>query len=636
VLPKILDNATTRSVASDESLHEATMKTFNVKLSDQEFNECKVDFSQNPANSGTSYVIGSYNWKVENDLQEGNTYDVVAVANDKSQDDVQTDEDIWKPYSNSNADKTFLMSYKGAYSVTKEPTQTIPVQLTRAAAKIQLTLHVNVPGYTIGTPSWKLQNYNTKTTVFGDNTAEEIKSSDEYVEMTTGSSSYVATTYSYAMSWTDAEKAPKLYVKIPLTKDGTTTENYYSIPVRDAKATASADMKLDRNTIYTIDATISNTGGSSEITYTTAGKVVYDFLPWSVAPETNVDADISYLMVTPKYLVMKNQSYDDNSITIKSSDPVTVTIKEVYYKDNTDTKITYTKDYTEYIGSTQFKPWPTEISLKKTSDADDNNGTLLINSPIPQNKFAKYIVVEVSNGTQTETVIIKQYPLVHTTSFNGWYSSRSTDGWVTKEEIGKSAGRGTLNGKFYYDNNGAYYAHYFKNGSVYKFGSNETTGHYNNHMYVIQVSSTQDSEYKIAHATTNDSGITSDHVVSPAFMIASQLGVVSRNVFNQSSALTHCQTYREVATNGTVFDGWRLPTEDEITFIVNFQKFSYGRGSNNNSYSPVEPVLKGSYYYTLNNTTKETGYNNSGIFVRCVRDLTPDEVKALQENWENE
>lgn len=155
VKPLILDNKVSRApTASDENLNEDKLYNFNIKMFD-EYNECKVDKTfTDGLESGKEEVIAQNNWKVENDLQEGNTYSVKSVANANAtvSGDVQTDVDIWKPYDDAtgNSNKMFLMSSEQNYQVTKEPTQIIPVNLARAAAKIALTVHVDVKGYKAG------------------------------------------------------------------------------------------------------------------------------------------------------------------------------------------------------------------------------------------------------------------------------------------------------------------------------------------------------------------------------------------------------------------------------------------------------------------------------------------------------
>ena len=665
VKPLILDNKVSRATtASDASLNEDKLYNFNIKMFG-EYNECKVDKTfTDGLQSGEEKVIAQNNWKVDNDLQEGNTYSVKSVANATGSGDVQTDEDIWKPYdATSNSNKMFLMSSEQNYQVTKEPTQTIPVNLARAAAKIALTIHVDVEGYTAGQAKWQLKNYNAKTTIFGSNTESELKDG-EMVETQGGSGEYTVTTYSYATQWNDDTKAPAIYLQVPLTADGKTEMNYYKIPVRDPKATGEDAKKLNRNTIYTIDAKINNKGGSSEIGYITTGKVVYDVLPWSDGGTTDIDANTSYLMVTPKVVYMKNVD-EDMSVTYKSSSPVTIVSKKVYYIDNEGKTEEYFQGYVETVYETvtytttekvwvwdfwpikghnedrevektekkevQFKPYPTKIELQNEKDGENLGGKIVINSPIPKNRFSKYIVLTLKNAEGKEaTVKYKQSPLIETQNFFGDYSSRSKSGWAYRKPNGELV----RNRLYTYDYNGGYQAKYYKNSDINSFYDDTSFDNLkNNRMYIIQVSSTKDSKYNIAHPNIDKStGYTNDEVVSPAFMIASQLGAVRSANFDQSGAKTHCETYREVKKENdkqVIYDGWRLPTKTEIQFIVDFQQESY-KNNKGKTKQPIKPVLEGANYYTLNNKTVATGVESGNeVFVRCVRDLTPAEVDEL-------
>ena len=662
VKPLILDNKVSRATtASEASLNEDKLYNFNIKMFG-EYNECKVDKTFTTGlQSGKEEVIAQNNWKVEKDLQEGNTYSVKSVANATGSGDVQTDVDIWKPYdATDNSNKMFLMSSIQDYQVTKEPTQTIPVNLARAAAKIALTVHVDVEGYTAGQAKWQLKNYNAKTTIFGNNTETELKDG-EMVEAQGGSGKYTVTTYSYATQWTDDTKAPAIYLQVPLTADGNTEMNYYKIPVRDPKATGEDAKKLNRNTIYTIDAKINNKGGSSEIEYITTGKVVYDVLPWSDGGTTDIDANTSYLMVTPKVVYMKNVD-EDMSVTYKSSSPVTIVKKEVYYIDNENHKENYTEAYVETVYETtkenvwvdghwewdwngrhwvegyyeekevkkevQFKPYPTKIELQNEKDGEYLGGKIVIKSPIPKNRFSKYIVLTLKNAEDKEaTVKYKQSPLIETQNFEGHYSSRSTPGWVSPENPNGTK-RDIKNNSGY-----AYYARYAKKKNektqlIEYYSGDPSRGIDNNRMYIIQVSSTKNSTYNIAHPIAGSNGYSSDNVVSPAFMIASQLGAIYTQYLTKEDAPGHCKTYREVDVNGKKYDNWRLPTAAEIKFIADFQQESF-KTNKNEEKNPVKTVLSGQYYYTMDGYTIDTGMSSSGTAIRCVRDLTPAEVEEL-------
>lgn len=655
VKPLILDNKVSRATtASDANLNEDKLYNFNIKMFG-EYNECKVDKTFTTGlQSGKEEVIAKNNWKVENDLQEGNTYSVKSVANATGSGEVQTDEDIWKPYdAASNSSKMFLMSSIENYQVTKEPTQTIPVNLVRAAAKIALTIHVDVEGYTAGQAKWQLKNYNAKTTIFGSNSESELKDG-ELVEAQGASGEYTVTTYSYATKWDDDTKAPAIYLQVPLTADGKTEINYYKIPVRDPKATGEDAKKLNRNTIYTIDAKINNKGGSSEIGYITADKVVYDVLPWSDGGTTDIDANTSYLMVYPQSLIMKNIAKDNTSISYKSSNELEISIDEVYYYNKNGKKTAIKEGYTEK----DDKGKDVQLYPKVTLSTDENGkyqGKINIESAVPINLTAKYIVfsVKTKDGKDSKQVIVKQYPLKYVQNIAGWYSTKDNwvdwesdrnvrgpypqqqnkktykDSWMTSRVYGTFSGSTGIwdiyDHESYERVGGSWYNPKYEYTYQAKVHNCETE-QANNHMYVIQITKS-DGTYKIARPRFNNLK-SDDHTVSPAFMLASQLGVVSAfDTFKD--AANHCEKYVEVSTNKKRYDDWRLPTQEEINSIVEFQ-------NDKKAANTMDRVLKGYYYWTANGGKSEkvpgsTVDNRPGA-VRCIRDLSPAEVQELENN----
>ena len=655
VKPLILDNKVSRATtASDANLNEDKLYNFNIKMFG-EYNECKVDKTFTTGlQSGKEEVIAQNNWKVEKDLQEGNTYSVKSVANATGSGDVQTDVDIWKPYdATGNSNKKFLMSSEQNYPVTKEPTQTIEVKLARAAAKIALTIHVDVEGYTAGQAKWQLKNYNAKTTIFGSNTETELKDG-EMVEAQGGSGEYTVTTYSYATQWTDDTNAPAIYLQVPLTADGNTEMNYYKIPVRDPKATGEDAKKLNRNTIYTIDAKINNKGGSSEIGYITTGKVVYDVLPWSDGGTTDIDANTSYLMVYPQSLIMKNIAKDNTSISYKSSNELEISIDEVYYYNKNGVKTAIKKGYTEKDDNGKDVQLYPKISLS-TDENGKYQGKINIESAVPINLTAKYIVfsVKTKDGKDSKQVIVKQYPLKYVQNIAGWYSTK--DNWIDWERDQNVRGPyseqqykktykdswmtsrvyGTFNGSTgiwdIYDDEqrkrvggGLFWSEY-----EYTYQAkvhNCETEQDNNHMYVIQITKS-DGTYKIARPRFNNLK-SDDHTVSPAFMLASQLGVVQPFETFEAAA-KHCDAYVEVSTSKKRYDDWRLPTQEEINSIVEFQ-------NDKKAANTMDRVLIGRYYWTANggrsNEVPGWSSNNYPGAVRCIRDLSPAEVQELENN----
>ena len=143
-------------------------------------------------------------------------------------------------------------------------------------------------------------------------------------------------------------------------------------------------------------------------------------------------------------------------------------------------------------------------------------------------------------------------------------------------------------------------------------------------MYVIQITSASD-KYVLGSPTVNpDTKQSKDDVVYPALMMASQLGAVSRGSFEASSAATHCSQYMEVDVNGKKFVGWRLPTDSEIKVIYEYQY-------KNEASDVITEVLGGENYYNLSgSSTNNPGTGNTGTFVRCVRELTEDDLNYLR------
>lgn len=159
-----------------------------------------------------------------------------------------------------------------------------------------------------------------------------------------------------------------------------------------------------------------------------------------------------------------------------------------------------------------------------------------------------------------------------------------------------------------------------------------TNGRNNNQMYVIQITEADISTsnpYTLGRPTLDSKSQSQDKVVSPAFMIASQLGAVSSSSYNASTAAAHCRHYMEVELRDgqhVRYTGWRLPTAAEVAYIVRWQ---------NQKWDTIDEVLTGHYYYDLSGGSADTGYTDDNeTYVRCVRDLTVEEVNALNDKTE--
>ena len=617
-----IENAavTRASTVSDASLNETSINHLDVLI----YNGANGVLQKRltGVQTGQTSILLGGGWKSL--MPEGSKLKVYAIANAAQQPAngitesqltqlTQQDVDIYKPYdADQNANKTFLMSGSADYTVTTRADQTIDVQLQRAAAKMVVNLTVDLPGYEIGTPTWRIDNFNTEAHVLtpsGNETTADI-SIPRYSGLVTtvGTGQFSINTYSYAQTWDAYEYSPMILLRLPLTKDGKTTMYYYRLHLVDKTVT-----ELKRNHLYEANVTIATLGSTTELTHETPVEVTYSVLPWTVET-TNINADKQhYLMVTEDFLVMHNVSHNE-SIQFFASDYCSYTIDDVYYYDKNGKKQRITSSSSQY---------PSVSGISNNKD-----GMIVIDSPVPTNLTVKFIKLTIKSGNLSKTLTIKQYPLEFAQNITGWYSSRSTSGWITPNNRRNTTYRDYRFSSGYQSDYG-YYAKYYADGYIRYLSGNsrqhgtEVNGRTNNHMYVIQVKSTN-GKYSIGHPKLDSDGSSQDQVVSPAFMIASQLGAVSSPGFNASTALKHCETYREVGTDGTVYDGWRLPTNKEVNIIIDYQ---------GETDSPIDVVLAGSHYRTLSKETQATGVSgaNEGNFVRCVRDLTPAEIEKLEQ-----
>lgn len=638
IKPSVTEATVSRAVASDQALREAALDNLYVKIFDQEYKELSVNkkFDSN-LQSNQKEVLGQGNWKVDLNLQENKNYFVYSIANAKEdltqvksladlEKKVQTDEDIWKPYSSDkNATKNFLMTANSDWTVSKEPTQTIDSKLTRAASKIVVNLKINVAGYeVVGEPTWQLLNYNTKTTLFGVNTAKSIASMSETEtneKMAKTADGYQLVTYSYATLWDDNASAPQAKIKVMLKKgEEKPVDYYYSIPVRDPKATKS----LERNYVYTANATVTSLGSSSDITYGEAMNLVYDVQKWTKGKETTINAgDQKYLLVSPTFMIMKNQRFDNSTIKFYGSGECKVETKEIYYYDKNGNKQKCSGNQ-YFNASANYADGHGELKDKGTIVIGAENSTA-VNDFVPLS--VKYIKIKVTCDGLEEIVTIKQYPLEYIQGIAGWYSTK--DGWVdwqtdqTSHQTQKTYDDDIFNARVYENNN--MYKYYDLGGGWYgnkapftaQKGSRLTEQN-NNQMYVVQITET-DGTYVIGHGTSDN-----DDMVSPAFMLASQLGVVNISNSSFNMAKNHCDKYIEVNTDKKKYTDWRLPTPSEVKVICKYQ--------NNKNQNVMSEVLKRQYYWTRNGqrTLANSNDNLSQGFIRCVRDLSPDEVKELE------
>lgn len=233
---------------------------------------------------------------------------------------------------------------------------------------------------------------------------------------------------------------------------------------------------------------------------------------------------------------------------------------------------------------------------------------------------------------------VNQYPTIYISNKRGAYSYRSDFNGTNYETEGNRSGANWNNGRWTYGNtsSGSYFfgskvalgseGRYTINYAYWEDGEITTqniTGLDNPRMYHVHVTATS-SSYKVAKPRLDANGYTESsadntQLVSPSFMIASQLGATLSPDGGVDQAKSHCNQYIEVGVDGSVYDDWRLPTAAEIDIIIQHQDIS----------DAMAVVLTGTAYYCAYNTddrgnviyTKATGKTGSNNAVRCIRDV---------------
>lgn len=323
--------------------------------------------------------------------------------------------------------------------------------------------------------------------------------------------------------------------------------------------------------------------------------------------------------------------------------------------------------------------WSNLCEIRITPD-EGISGSIDVFSDVPENNAVRYIEFTVTNETgQSRSVTVAQYPLTYITNVEGHYSyrddfmSEASDGtfgvttWLLL--AGKSINKGTeyASEQVPYDDRDAWRCacswennswSYTKNGSnsqffgskvaqdfnttsglssiryanwtedrsrrrpyTYTYNTTATSIGLNNHrMYHVQITASS-GEYTLGRPRLDENGYTDDgpdnaELVSPSFMLASQLGAVQA-IDAREGAAQHCKCYVEVTRDGTVYDDWRLPTEAEINIIYKFQ----------NDSEVMDEVLSGNRYWSASGLVPKPGVRNpSDRAIRCIRDAYDDKT----------
>lgn len=583
--PMINDLQTTR-VKEEENLHEKTLSSLDFKMFEPTSSERRIDSLFDAPAENKAEELGSGNWKESLNLQSGQSYAFYAAANasqslqgkslDELQKATQKDDDIWMPYSTDNSKKLFLMSSHGSYKITEKAEQNILVELVRAAAKIKLNISSTVKDYHISDVQWKLINYNTNTTIFAgaDQTATPSIISDNntwspaaFAKDEKGNKVFTVTTYSYSTQWETQETMPQIVAKVNFKYKDDSKKDTLKV-LNIPVRDPQGDKKLDRNYIYTVNAVIKYLDTNTHIDYD--GDT--DYLKWEIAKwtqggDTYVKGDKASFLVVYPTQLDLKDPMDWGTANQCIDWFASCPIFQQPEKEGY-----YFDKYGKKIVDNNLAGQI--ISQSDKSVSDDNRGKIDIHGNKPENTIS-YInfLVKTIDGSKSQKVNVRKYPAIY---------SLNVESTGTKNQ------------------------------------------YQNKRLYTIQHSVTKSSNtYSVAKPSDKN-----DNTVSPAFIIASTINSRLQSIGSNDEAKKYCEQYKEKAKTrkGEDLDlsGWRLPTKEEVKKIISLQ-------SGNNAIP--NDLLQGEYYWTFDGDKSEeqSNANYNGAFVRCVHDLTPDEIEKIED-----
>ena len=584
--PMINDLQQTR-VKEEENLNEKNLLSLDFKMFEPTSSELRIDRQFSTPEENKAKELGSGNWKSALHLDVDKTYPYYAVANAKEDlkgknlkdllASTQQDDDIWKPATMVN-DKKFLMSSQDEYTITQDPEQDIPVKLVRAAAKIKLNISSTVKDYHISDVQWKLINYNTNTTIFAgaDQTATPSIKSDNntwspaaFAKDEKGNKVFTVTTYSYSTQWETQETMPQIVAKVNFKyKDKSKPDIPKELKI--PVRDPQGDKRLDRNYIYTVNAVIKYLDTKTDIDYDDdLGYLKWQITKWTQGEETKVKGDkADYLIVYPTTISMKGMDGNKTDESIRWMASAECNIQDyVYYSYDSNGTIHKNENNINQPGGAE--------SQRNTTTGDGYCGYIKISDGYPAHNTVVYCTFNlcVNGSNKKQKIIVKKYPSIYSLNVE---STGTLNPWQNKR------------------------------------------------LYTIQHSVTKSSNtYSVAKPSDKN-----DNTVSPAFIIASTINSRLQSIGSNDEAKKYCEQYKEKAKikKGEDLDlsGWRLPTKEEVKKIISLQ-------SGNNAIP--NDLLQGESYWTFDGDKSEKQSNAyyKGAYVRCVHDLTPDEIEKIED-----
>ena len=639
----------------------------------------------------TLYVLANY--KGTANLKEINTVQGL-------KDLVATDADIAKwegmPESTGNyTGKTFLMdgtkTFQGSEVTNGEKSVLIPVDVRRAAVKVEVTLKFSEAWkakFTATELKAQFAHYATATAALAEapmldadergfatypEAAGDVLNRFSTAPVFDKGTQYDGSKirfYAYVNNWQQEISNETMFlIDLPGYIDNKLLDhNFYKIPI----VPNGQEQNLTRNTFYQVTAVVDMEGSSTIDVPVELKDVKIEVADWKSTPiDVGTGDNPEYLMLNEYHVEIRNvDGYD--GLRFYSSAPINNVEIVEFASDAAAASAGVDFTYPGNAGKIPGVFFVNKNNARTEVDEDDpngdgtrygnnvdkisvlfdkgvTNGSICLTSTNPENVTKRYITLKVTSGDNVKYVVVEQYPLEYIQPIAGYYSYRDDK----KNEGGTYENRGTKSGQtsntvasnsntyffvpkvmyngqilgWYWNNRGnitrADWSDYSRGGSSFDD---------NNMMYFVTITKT-DSNYKIAHPLTKkesnyDNQLVAveteenDNLVSPQFMLASQLGTVL-TPDNWSFAQKHCayyvETYKNKAGKTIVLDDWRLPTTAEIKVIIKYQN-----DANVKRDGVMSEVLAGGYYYVAKKGTVASTNNGKNTYaVRCIRDVKP-------------
>lgn len=597
------------------------------------------------------------------------------------------------PSSETYSGKLFFMDGVTRWTPpTDAVDETIEVELYRAAAKFVVNVsfasneEFNLDDISIISVQKKVVNYMPEAMAL-----KEVTPDYENMEAVMGdaSSSNMSNTnytngkqgeerkdilyaYAYPNHWgDDAVRETYLLMNVPYSENDEVHNNYYKVPIRFSND--ADELHIDRNTQYTVNVTVDRKGNEEIDKSIPLLNLTFNVAAWE--PETiNVNDDApSYLILSDYNIEMHNE--EEVTIEFFSSSPLAtiegVKIIEAYFinkEGNEQERQNYY--YENRNGNTSIVNNHSNVPLTDLCTVEYNKNTLTgkitFTSEYVKKKYednnwwaatdvtARYYTLTVTNTDDspiTKEITIVQYPLEYISGVPGVYSTRSdfertgntyenyrNKNWVNNVDVNTGGYNPTFKTKV--SVNGQTYYIRLRNNQLTYTNDDRVSSLDNNRMYLVQITSTDES-YTVARPKMDGEGediVThssdeNNRLVSPAFMLASQLGAVLPS--NWNTAQTQCQQYIEYAKadDGTEwrFADWRLPTYEELRIIGKYQ---------NEQPEVMDEVLGGDYYWSAHNNKawrksrpdaeNPTNDPDGSVYIRCIRDVSPEDLAEFR------